>query len=165
MRATTLGLCLFLALPIGVSARQVVVAPQGTTLVSMDSRSQRAEAKFTTHAVDIGKSSNIRQTAASTGCTYSRVPCSLVDVLEISVDKKLLLVPRSAVEGIADVNSAELVRRADLWTLVVDCGDASESHRVEITFNGMRVLGRRVFVGGGKTDLVEETKYYEATYD
>jgi hypothetical protein len=76
-------------------------------------------------------------------CTYSRVPCSLTDAFAIFVQGHRILLPRSALAHLADIDTMRLfqqVRRR--YRLRIEGGDAAGSYAVDLLFDGNRVLER-----------------------
>jgi len=140
------------------------VASSGETVITAHSRNTSVQVKITTHEVQIGKPSDEPPDVNTTGCTYSRYPCSVVDLITISVNGKPVGVPRTAFCSLADINDAGLRIGKNGTVLTLNGGDASESYFVKIRFNRERVTGLSLLDGeSGKK--VEETTYYEVVVD
>jgi len=92
-------------------------------------------------------------------CTMSRIPCSVVDGLEIEVAEKPVFVPRSVFADLADVNDAKLVMQKGAYVLLLTGGDASESYIVKIMFNSQRVTYRSLTSGEFPGHPIQETIY------
>lgn len=119
------------------------VAAQGVTTLAHRFGSHDVSIKITTHIVQIGKEYDPAPEKRLTSCTYSRVPCSLVDLVEITVHGSDVFVPRSAFADLADVGAMTLRQNKDgRLILALIGGDASESYTAEITFDKTRVRQR-----------------------
>lgn len=139
------------------------VISNGETLVKHTLDRKVVQIKITTHEVNIGKASDGWPEKRNNSCTYSRYPCSLVDDIEISVNGKIIFVPRSVFTDISDLNTMVFSTKGKLFTLILKGGDASESYTVEITFDKNRVLKRRCFDAFDPNEVVQETNYYLPT--
>jgi hypothetical protein len=140
-----------------------VVSSQGVTNVDAKFGGTLISVTIATHEVDIGKPSDPEPEKKLTNCTYSRTPCSLVDLVEIEVSAKDVLVPRSVFADVADVHWATL-RQAqdDKFVLIFVCGDASETYTLEVTFDREMVLQReRIESGAQLGEISERTSYFK----
>ena len=90
----------------------------------------------------------------------SHFPCSAVKGIEILVNKTRIPVPRSAFADLADLTEAEIHAVQEMYTLVLEGGDASESYKVKIEFNARGVLRREVFAGEFPDKPIQETIYH-----
>ena len=135
------------------------VASSGETVITAHSRNISVQVEITTHEVQIGKPSDERPDIVYTSCTYSRYPCSVVDLIAILVNGKPITVPRSAFCSLADLNGADVRLGQKEAVLTIKGGDASESYFVKIRFNRERVTGLSLF-GGESGKKSEETTYY-----
>ena len=151
--------CFFLSLELSAKAAQPI-ASNGETVLSETLGKFKVRIKIKTHEVSIGKPSDKRPDKLESSCTYSRYPCSVVDIVEISVNGKSLFVPRSAFCSFADLNSIELHQRTrQEFILTLTGGDASESYVGKITFSRERVIRRNVASNLAPDDVLEETHY------
>jgi len=136
------------------------IASSGETAIANHSRKFSVQVRITTHEVQIGKPSDKPPDIITSSCTYSRFPCSVVDLVIISVNGKPIDVPRSAFCSLADLNEADLRVGQKEAVLTLSAGDASESYSLRIRFNRERVTGLSLFDGeSGKK--FQETTYYK----
>jgi hypothetical protein len=137
------------------------VALQGVTAVTASFGQTALSVELTTHEVDIGKASDEPPAKNLTGCTYSHVPCSLVDYVAISVNGKALPVPRSIYADLADVRKAGFRKTTKGQFVLTLCGgDASESFTVKVTFD-KRLVRQRLFVNNEFDEVMEKITYFE----
>lgn len=141
--------------------RQVPIAPDGETMIEADSVTQKVRVTIQTHQVNIGKPSDQRPTLIRSNCTYSRYPCSLVDVIDITIGGKLIFVPRSVFSDLADLSSAKIQAEKKDWLLTLRGGDASESYIVQIKFDRERVKHRNLSSAMSPNKSLQETVYHE----
>jgi hypothetical protein len=145
---------------LAINAEQITfVSPSGETNISREFKKYRLDVKISTHEVEIGKPSDGLPEIRNNSCTYSRYPCSLVDRIDIRINKTPIFVPRSVYSDLADINKAKLVAGTNSYILILHGGDASESYKAVINFNRERIISREVWSGeaGKKT---QETKYF-----
>src|SRR5689334_18899773 len=71
------------------------VAATGATRLGAVLGGHRVVINIWAHEVDIGKMGVERPNVPHNTCTYSRVPCSVVEALQITVDGSSIFVPRS----------------------------------------------------------------------
>jgi hypothetical protein len=141
---------------------QTKVASQGTTDVAATFGKTQVSVKITTHEVDIGKPSDPRPKKILSSCTYSRVPCSPVDYVEISVNGNPLFVVRSVYADLADVGVASLrQQKKGQFVLTLSGGDASESYTVEVTFDESLVR-QRTLKSNLDRQILQRTTYFAA---
>lgn len=139
---------------------RIKVTSQGVTDVAAVFGKTHVSVKITTHELDIGKLSDEWPEKRLSSCTYSRVPCSLVDYVEISVDGSALLVARSVYADLADVGVASLSqKKKGQFVLTLGGGDASESYTVEVEFNN-NLIRQRIFVSNEARQVMEKTTYF-----
>lgn len=142
-----------------LAGSETKVASKGVTDVAAAFGKTQVSVKITTHEVDIGKPSDPRPGKILSSCTYSRVPCSLVDYMEIFVNGKALLMSRSVYADVADVSVASLrQKKKGQFVLTLSGGDASESYSVEVTFDKNEVRQRALI--SGLDELVSERTTY-----
>lgn len=142
-------------------AGQTEIRSAGTTLIESRQGSAIIEVKIQTHEVDIGNvGAGPRKAAGKSSCTYSRRPCALVDRVEIRVNDKSLVVPRSAFCDLADLNTATVLMRDEKYVLHLFGGDGAESFVVEIEFGDSKVSGRTVASATRKDQPLETTTYH-----
>jgi hypothetical protein len=143
-----------------LSAGRTKVFSQGVTNVTAAFGKTRISIKITTHEVDIGKLSDKWPQKRLSSCTYSRVPCSPIDYVEISVNSNALLVPRSVYADLADVAEASVRQnKKGQFALILGGGDASESYTVEIIF-GENLVSQRIFMDNESGQVMEKNIYY-----
>lgn len=118
---------------------QVIVAPNGETIIAGKSAKLNVQVTIGTHEVDIGKPSDEWPEISRSSCTYSRYPCSIVDYIDILVNNQKILVPRSVFCDLSDINKAEVKIGQKKAILLLSGGDASESYVVKIEFDSKRV--------------------------
>jgi len=89
----------------------------------------------------------------------SRMPCSVVDGMTVSVNAEALFIPRSVFCDLADVGAASLHTTGKGWVLTLTGGDASESYGVTIEFDATAVH-RRTLTAAEAGQKLQETNYY-----
>jgi hypothetical protein len=137
------------------------VARHGETRVVAHLNGVNVSADLLTHEVLIGTASDQPPKRKTLNCTYSHVPCLLVDSLEISVGGRQVVVPRSAFGDMADVWTAKLHPMArGRFGLTLEGGDASESYEAEIVFDRSRVRERTITDREAQM-MAEKTVYYD----
>jgi hypothetical protein len=142
-----------------LTGNQTKVVSQGATDVAAVFGKTQVSVKITTHEVDIGKPSDKRPQKILSSCTYSRVPCSPVDYIEISVNGNALFVARSVYADLADVRVASLrPQKNGRFVLTLGGGDASESYTVEVTFDENQVWQRTLMSNEAK-QVMQRTIY------
>ena len=137
-----------------------VVASHSKTSIVSTSGDINVLVEIRTHEVYIGKASDPRPTIFHSSCTYSKIPCSVVDELTIMVGKTPLVVPRSAFCDLADLNNAEIDITASKSVLTLYGGDASESYIAKIEFNAEEVVRRSLTSAIEPSQPLEETTYH-----
>ena len=120
---------------------------------------------MTSHSVEIGKASDPRAAEIDSNCTYSVIPCSVVDSIEIKVNGVSLFVPRSVFSDLADVTSATVRANANGFLLKLTGGDASESYFLSIYFTGRAITERRLYSNLDSSKPLQVTKYYVRAID
>ena len=145
------------------STSQIPVASQGETIISATIGKMKVQVKIQTHEVQIGKSSDPKPPVydSESCCTYSRYPCSIVDLIKITIDDRPLFVPRSAFCDLADLNWAEITTGQEGAVLQLSGGDAAESYKVKISFDSTAVRRRTVSSAILPDQPTEETNYFE----
>jgi hypothetical protein len=160
-------LCIFLFSALTCSATPIsnsrmLVASQGVTDVTATFGKTQVSVKITTHELETESSSNERSKIVFSSCTHSRIPCSLVDYVEISINGNTLFVARSVYADLADVGEARLHRsKSGMYVLTLVGGDASESYTVEITFNGSLVK-QRTLTSNESGAMMQKTVYFSS---
>ena len=84
-----------------------VVACSGKTIITEKLVGLDLRAIVTTHVVQIGPPGVEPPIAPDTNCTYSRVPCSVVDRIDILVNGAAIIVPRSVFADLADLDRGQ----------------------------------------------------------
>jgi hypothetical protein len=147
-----------LARPAQVATMQV--RAKGSTLLQARFAGRPVTIAFLTHQVPIGSVPGPEREFRKDGCTYGRIPCSVLDSLVIRVAGERVYIPRSAVIDLGDIGSASLrTAGSGRYLLTLDCGDASESYAAKIVFDRHRVL-RRTLIDGESRELLEQTVYF-----
>lgn len=145
---------------VSLTSTPAKIASKGTTVVDAAFGKIQVSVKITTREVDIGKPSDPRPEKILSSCTYSRVPCSLIDYMEISVNGNSMFVARSVYADLADVSVANLrQRKKNQFVLILSGGDASEGYSVEITFD-KNAVKQRVFISGLDGLVLQRTTYF-----
>src|ERR1700689_1389490 len=80
------------------------VVPGGRTTINQVIGKDHIQIEIASHTVDIGKASDPRPAEIDSNCTYSVIPCSVVDSVKIKADGVSLFVPRSVFSDLADVS-------------------------------------------------------------
>jgi hypothetical protein len=157
--------CLPILLTIALHAETVQqskpVASKGETVIVAKSEKLSVRVKIVTHTVDIGTVSDEIPKVIRSSCTYTRVPCSIVDGIDIAVNDKSLFVPRSTFCDISDLNTAEIKIEQNKSILTLTGGDASEAYIVKIEFDAERIKRRSIASLLSPNEPLEETTYYE----
>jgi hypothetical protein len=154
--------CLWVISIIGVHAKAVErtsIAPNGETAIVASSTKVSVRVQIRTHEVEIGEPSEKRPDVIRSSCTYSRYPCSIVDGIDILVNGKPIIVPRSVFCDLADLNTAEIRIEQKESILTLNGGDASESYIVKIEFDAERVKRRCLSSSMAPGKLLQETIY------
>jgi len=144
--------------------RPTPIASNGHTIIAASSHEVKVEVEVRTHEAQIGKPSDKRPDIVTSSCTYSRYPCSIVDLIDITVNGKPIIVPRSVFSDLADLNDGEIRIGRKESVLTITGGDASESYIAKIRFNSKRVTGLYLFDGESGKKL-QETTYYQVVVD
>jgi len=126
-----------------LSSTETKIPQQGEISLSATFDNSRILVTFWTRTIDIGAQSDVYPERKFTSCTYSRNPCSSVELIEIKFNDEDLFVSRSIFADLADINTASLRRKGkDQFILTLNGGDASESYTVDITFNNISIKQR-----------------------
>jgi hypothetical protein len=136
---------------------------KGRTTMAARFGATRIVVTMVAHEIAIGTPSDSPPMHPMNACTYSHMPCSLVDLLEIHVQGREIDLPRSVFADWSDVWTMRLRRlRSGRYRLRMDGGDASEGYWVDVTFDSQRVLERTRAWGEGQ-QIEERTIYYKTT--
>ena len=138
---------------------QFVIAEKGETVIVAKFAKFNVQVKIRTHEVQIGKPSDRIPDVIRSGCSYSKYPCSIVDYLDIFVNDKRILVPRSVFCDLADLNTGEVKIEPKKGILTLIGGDASASYIVKIEFDKERVKRRVTSSGMLPDEPSQETIY------
>jgi hypothetical protein len=141
----------------------VRVATSGETQLHVVLAGHRVDMKVWTHTVDIGKMGVMRPNVRHNDCTYSRVPCSVIEAVQITVDDIDIPVRRSAFNDLSDVISIGIEAVNGRFMLTVPGGDASEAYTAKIEFDSERILRRTKESGMDANNPTEITNYYETS--
>jgi hypothetical protein len=142
-----------------------VVAPEGETKLRASVHGAEIEVRFYTRKVDIGPPSQERPSEIRNNCTYSRIPCSLLEGLTILVNKSKIVISRSAFGDLSDVDTAVISSEHNKNVLILQCGDASESTIVKIWFDNISVLRRDVYSAMDDASPIEQSVYHYLTLE
>jgi hypothetical protein len=139
--------------------KRTPVTSKGETVIAAKSAKLNVQVRIKTHEVKIGKPSDKRPDVTCSSCTYSRYPCSIVDSIDIAVNDKAIIVPRSVFCDLADLTTAEIKigQKESILTLIG--GDASEGYIVKIVFDAEQVK-RRVTASGMLPDQPSQVTTY-----
>lgn len=142
------------------AASETKIALKGVTDVAAAFGKTQVSVKIATHEVDIGKPSDPRPEKILSSCTFSRIPCSPVDYMEISVNGNALFVARSVYADLADVGVASLrQKKKGQFVLTLGGGDASESYTVEVTFDE-NLVRQRTLMSNEARQVMQRTTYF-----
>jgi hypothetical protein len=142
--------------------KRTPIASNGETVIVSDVAKLNVQVKVMTHEMQIGIPSDKRPDAIRSGCTYSKYPCSIVDYIDVVVNGKPIIVPRSVFCDLSDLNTAEVRIEQKKSILMLTGGDASESYIVKIEFDTERVQHRSKYWSEySKDEPSEETIYHE----
>jgi hypothetical protein len=157
-------ICLPILLAIALHAETVQqskpVASKGETVIVAKSEKLSVRVKIVTHTVDIGTASDEIPKVIRSSCTYTRVPCSIVDGIDIAVNGKPLFVPRSTFCDISDLNTAEVMIEQNKSILTLTGGDTSGSYIVKIEFDKDRIKRRSLSDPEWPNKPAQVTTYY-----
>jgi hypothetical protein len=117
------------------------VASRGDTVLALSSDGSKVRVTISTHEVENDTPSK-PVIPKHSACTMSRMPCSVVDAVAVSVNGEALFIPRSVFCDLADVGAASLRIMGKGWVLTLTGGDASESYGVTIEFDATSVHRR-----------------------
>jgi hypothetical protein len=150
------------ALPVSAQ-KEVTVDSTGDTSLAIQSGSSKVRVTISTHEVQNGTPSKPVKPKHSS-CTMSRMPCSVVDQISVTVSGKPLFVPRSVYCDLADLGGASLKASGRGWSLTLVGGDASESYQLVVDFNSQSINHRTLTAleAGEKT---QETNYYQVVLE
>lgn len=135
------------------------IAPDGRSEISAVLAGSTIRVVFRAATVPISASDPSSRRYAQ--CTYSRVPCSLTEDIQISANGHEVFVPRAAYADLGDISSAELTTNHGRMILTIQGGDASESYIAKLTFNRQRVLERRLYSGEDADHPLEISHFYQ----
>jgi len=165
-QAFNMLLCFWIIMIFGLSAeagpQRTPIAPDGETIIKFASKKLDVQVVVKTHEVQIGKPTEKIPDIIRSSCTYSRYPCSIVDSIDITVNGKPIIVPRSVFCDLADLYVVEIEIEKKNVFMKFFGGDASESCNVIIESDADRVK-RRTIVGNELPDSnnkLQETIYY-----
>ncbi len=140
------------------------IATSGQTIIEASLFKLKVKVTVKTHIVQIGKPSDKRPDRATSSCTYSKYPCSIVDGIDITVNRNPIVVPRTVFCDLSDLNNATINEEGKKMLLKLTGGDASESYIVKIEFDAQRVRKRSLLSGESK-GLLQETTYHQVMID
>jgi len=159
---TLIGIVLLISCQIGEPQGQSSkVASSGLTRVTATLGKARAEALFRTSVVEVSVSGEERRKFVQ--CTYSRLPCSLTENVQVLLAGKEVFIPRSAYSDLGDISAAEFGVVNSSIILTIKGGDASEAYIAVLTFNEQRLIERRLYSGEDAKHPLEISHYYQPT--
>jgi len=160
MRKLGVGLALAIQLVApSSSSAQVTVTSKGETVASVRLGQVPIQVKIRTHELPNGTAAKpVKPTDSA--CTMSRIPCSVVDGVEIEVAGEPLFVPRSAFSDLSDLSTAKVSVNKGKYALTLVGGDASESYVVKIVFSRKRVTYRSLTSSEFPEHPLQETFYH-----
>jgi hypothetical protein len=139
------------------------VRASGETQIAAALGKIRVSATLLVHQVSIGRTSDPPPKRRTSNCTYSRIPCAVVDALQLRVNGADVFVPRSAMADLSDVNTARLrALPRGRFELVLNGGDASEAYDAHIVFDRRRVL-ERTLIASEAGIPAERTTYFDVS--
>jgi hypothetical protein len=145
------------------TAARTPVSPHGETRVAARLGGVEVAADLLTHEQAIERAGATAARRRTNNCTYSRIPCVLLDSLTLEVGGQEVFVPRSAFGDLSDVGSAALRRiGAGQFALTLQGGDASESYEVELVFDKARVR-ERTLTDKEAGMVAEKTIYFDVS--
>lgn len=145
-----------------ISDDKIKVKSEGETVVVKKLSKSDIQVKLITREIrSADEKWSRRPDEPKNSCTYSRVPCSVVDYIGISVNGDKIIVPRSVFADLADINLVTISsNKENNHILAIEGGDASESYGVMIYFDSERVLKRNKLAGNNPDELLQETVYH-----
>ncbi|MGA2951205.1 MAG: hypothetical protein ABSD80_03115 [Caulobacteraceae bacterium] len=153
------------ALMVGAAApgAPTPIAPTGETRLVSRLDGVEVSADLLTHELPIERPGGGASPRRTNNCTYSRIPCVLLESLELKVGGQSVFVPRSAFGDLSDVGSAALRRiGAGQFALTLQGGDAAESYKVELVFDKARVR-ERILTDKEAGMVAEKTVYFDVS--
>ena len=97
-------------------------------------------------------------TLAKRSCPEWIRQCSLIEKIDININKTALPVPLSAFLDLFNVKSVKLTANGDIFCLILHGADAADSYIATIIFNKERVISRRL-MATELDEITEETTY------
>jgi hypothetical protein len=143
------------------NSSMVDVNPNGATEISAQLSSGNIQVTILTHEVAIKEARRGGSSGVNANCTFSRIPCSLVDELKINAGGSNVFVPRSVFMDLSDLRKASLEKIDNNMRLTFLGGDASESYVVKIDFTVSRVKHRALWSNLSSECPLQETTYFE----
>ena len=134
---------------------------QGASSIEGVFEEDKINITFMAHELNIGKPNDETPKQRLTNCAYSRMPCSLVDLVKIAVNGNALFIPRSVFSDLADVSRGEVKKIGGFFILTLQGEDASEAYTVNIIFDKQRIRQRN-FMSNLNRELSEKTTYFLA---
>jgi hypothetical protein len=83
----------------------------------------------------------------------------VITSIKINVEGKDILIPKSAVDYLVDVNRCSIKRDKNGWALSIDGRDGAYGYVAVIYFNRDRVQRRAMFADANRSHMTEEIKY------
>lgn len=98
-------------------------------------------------------------------CSGNLSRCTGIRKIGILVNKKSMIVPASAFSDLAGLRVGRIIGSGRRMKLILLGGEQSESYRVEIEFDDVRVISRTVYSLLENDMPLEKTVYYEVVLD
>jgi hypothetical protein len=138
----------------------MAVSPDGETRIDASSSIFVVQVAIATRAVGTEKS-----TAAEANARCGeRKSCSVIDNLEIVVNKHRIIIPQSSYMDLIDPRDASVEAASNgQMKLLINGSDASDGYHANIDFDSERVVGRTLFSALSPSEPLEKTSYFLVT--
>ena len=142
------------------SLAQAKVSPSGLSELEATLASHNVEVRLWTKEVEIGKS-GFPPEVSQNSCTYSRIPCSLVEAIQLKIDGTSIFVPRSIFADLSDLADVQMKATLRGFVITADGGDASAAYSVKIETEFGRVVKRTLSGYHDFEHPLQVTTYYD----
>jgi hypothetical protein len=132
-----------------IAENKVTISEQGKTIVEAKSKNLKIKASIA--AIPVKSEPDAPY--------YYRRSC--IQNVEIIVNGKQLIVPRSVYSDICHASEAEVVFKNNVGVFKIYGGDGAESFEVHVRFNSKMVTRRTVYAGELPDKPLEETRYWQ----
>lgn len=151
-------LCLAISQPCLAQGNGSAVKPSGKTTLSAVVGKAKVEVSLWTSVVKFTTDEERSRWYAQ--CPGGRGPCSITGRMRIYVNGAEVFVPVAAYAGLTNMVSAKFSRQGAMFALTIDGGDGAGSYRAVLTFNGERVVGRKLYSGEFPSRPLEVSRFY-----